>query len=404
MATVPEKKKSRLSKLFNRHHDQASSSGHAVHPSTRTGASGPIDSAYASSENDMSKRSQDMVPVASGDDRNLAMNQNTGEVVDEDTGEVVTVTTTTTTTTTTKTKGGKTTNVQVETAPGGGGSNPAMVEAPGDTPASGPRVSPHPAIAQPQPQRFPESTPHPSQPSYPSYTPQPAPSAQALPASQSPYPQQPSQHSMGSRISTVQPGAPYSDHSDESTSHQTQAEQKSKPQFIPYDPRNPRKSPSQHQEDPAGPSTMAVPERNPNRAMSREENSLNDPVSPVVPDTPTRQNFSYPARSNQNLRDDLPAGAINNVAPEGDTKPQSTFENLKAAAVGLHVRDPSSSSYTGTAGVGPGAASVDDCRQEVLNFPTPPTSRPRALHTRRPSSFYHITVPRRTHSPFFLAR
>ncbi|KAF2764583.1 hypothetical protein EJ03DRAFT_331740 [Teratosphaeria nubilosa] len=401
MATVPEKKKSRLSKLFNRHHDEASSLGHAVHPSTSTGASGPIDSAYASSENDMSKRSQDMVPVASSDDRNLAMNQNTGEVVDEDTGEVVTVTTTTTTTTTTKTKGGKTTNDQVETAPGGGGPNPAMVEAPGDTPASGPRVSP--AIAQPQPQRFPESTPHSPQPSYPSYTPHPPQSSQTIPPSQSSYPPQ---HSTNSRISTMQPEAPYSDYQSESTSHQAQAEPKSKPQFIPYDPRNPRKSPSQHQADPSGPPTMAIPERNPNRTMSREESNLNDPVpvSPVGPDTPTRQNFSYPARSTQNLRGDLPAGAMNHAAPDGDMKLQSTFENLKAAAVGLHVRDLSSSSYTGTVGAAPGAEFEEDCQLEVTDFPTPPTSRPRTLHIRRPSSFYHMSVPRRTNSPFFLAR
>ncbi|KAF2857366.1 hypothetical protein K470DRAFT_177128 [Piedraia hortae CBS 480.64] len=71
------------------------------------------DSAYASSDGPSlrdSKRSSEMVPVSSNNDnRNLAMNPSTGEVVDEDTGELVTVTTTTVTTTTTTRPGKKNT-------------------------------------------------------------------------------------------------------------------------------------------------------------------------------------------------------------------------------------------------------------------------------------------------------
>ena len=78
----------------------------------------PPDSAYASSETpsgeaprDMSHSTPDMVPVEKNSemanidqDRNLAVNPSTGEVHDQDTGELITVVTTTTTTTTTTTK------------------------------------------------------------------------------------------------------------------------------------------------------------------------------------------------------------------------------------------------------------------------------------------------------------
>lgn len=63
-----------------------------------------------------------------------------------------------------------------------------------------------------------------------------------------------------------------------------------------------------------------LPTRHPNR-VSRD--NLENPVSPVDKST----NFSYPSRNN--LRD-----------PENETisgKPPGRLDNLKAAAVGLHV-------------------------------------------------------------------
>jgi hypothetical protein len=78
------------------------------HPSNSTQPSGG-DSAYASSENEpkASTSTPDVVPIKNdgaipgiGEDRNLNYNQKTGDVTDEETGEVVSTVTTTTTTTT----------------------------------------------------------------------------------------------------------------------------------------------------------------------------------------------------------------------------------------------------------------------------------------------------------------
>lgn len=153
MASTTRQKKRRLSNLFgakkNKDKDQApNGANHDLHPSTSTAAQ--PDSAYASSAPTSSKRNStsEMVPVEnSGNiegvspDRNLALNKNTGQVVDDDTGQVVV--TTTTTTTTTVTKGGqKGTKVEVSTEKDG---QPAIAEAPGDMPQTSSTTSHSPA-------------------------------------------------------------------------------------------------------------------------------------------------------------------------------------------------------------------------------------------------------------------
>lgn len=78
----------------------------------------PIDSAYGSSEPQTEDPTPEIVPVdrdseiqgnmgAEDRDKNLALKPSTGEVIDQDTGNVITVVTTTTTTTTTTMAGGK---------------------------------------------------------------------------------------------------------------------------------------------------------------------------------------------------------------------------------------------------------------------------------------------------------
>lgn len=146
MASTTPQKKRRLSNLFgakkDKNKDQSpNGTNHDLHPSTSTQTQ--LDSAYASSAPTSSKRNSnaDIVPVENNGniegvspDRNLAINKNTGQVVDDDTGQVV-VTTTTTTTTTMMTKPGqKNTQVEVTTQKDG---QPVIAEAPGDMPQMG---------------------------------------------------------------------------------------------------------------------------------------------------------------------------------------------------------------------------------------------------------------------------
>ncbi|KAI7294638.1 hypothetical protein KC352_g1055, partial [Hortaea werneckii] len=153
-------KKHRLSNLLGSKKEAGSppQPQETIHPkqSNETNGTTQPDSAYASSEN---SRDREMQHIDSNneDGRNLAVDKKTGEVLDEDTGEVVTtVTTTTTTTTVTRTGGkGKGTQVEVTTQPGGGGGGstsqtpspshspvPAgIAEAPGDSPST-PRQPP----------------------------------------------------------------------------------------------------------------------------------------------------------------------------------------------------------------------------------------------------------------------
>jgi hypothetical protein len=112
MATLEtqKEKKGRFSRLLGSKRDKSPES-----PPTF-----PPDSAYASETPITDKSASDIVPaekdseIANIDkDRNLGVKPSTGEVLDRDTGEVVTVVTTTTTTTTTTTrKPGKKPNVQ----------------------------------------------------------------------------------------------------------------------------------------------------------------------------------------------------------------------------------------------------------------------------------------------------
>lgn len=156
MAATQEKKVPRsLTNMFKRK-DREEPGAHPYpdlnnKPSTAT--QNTSDSAYASSEPPSSTSEQNFVPVENNgqiqnvsSDRNLEMNQSTGDVMDKDTGEVVsTVTTTTTTTTTTMTKrgaNGEKTSVEVSTQPGGSAAGagagardrtPDIHEAPGDS-------------------------------------------------------------------------------------------------------------------------------------------------------------------------------------------------------------------------------------------------------------------------------
>lgn len=158
MASTTPQKKRRLSNLFgakkDKNKDQSpNGTPHDLHPSTSTQTQ--LDSAYASSAPTSSKRnsSADIVPVENNGnidgvspDRNLALNKNTGQVVDDDTGQVV-VTTTTTTTTTMTTKPGqagqRNTQIEVSTQKDG---QPVIAEAPGDMPPTNNSASRSPVV------------------------------------------------------------------------------------------------------------------------------------------------------------------------------------------------------------------------------------------------------------------
>lgn len=170
-STTPQKKRG-LSSLFgakkNKDNELSpNGANHTLHPSTSTTDTAPqSDSAYASSNHASSKRDSvanaktesnnnaDVVPVENtgnfegvGPERNLAYNTSTGQVLDDDTGEVV-VTTTTTTTTTMTTRGGKkNTKVEVHTQKDG---QPAIAEAPGDMPSMSSTTS-HSPVPPPRP-------------------------------------------------------------------------------------------------------------------------------------------------------------------------------------------------------------------------------------------------------------
>ena len=172
-STTPQKKRG-LSSLFgakkNKDNDiSPNGANHALHPSTSTTGTAPQpDSAYASSNhpsssskrdsvanvNAESNNNADVVPVENtgkfegvGPERNLAYNTNTGQVLDDDTGEVV-VTTTTTTTTTMTTRGGKkSTKVEVHSQKDG---QPTIAEAPGDMPSMSSTTS-HSPVPPPRP-------------------------------------------------------------------------------------------------------------------------------------------------------------------------------------------------------------------------------------------------------------
>jgi len=170
-STTPQKKRG-LSSLFGAKKNKDNNlfpngANHALHPSTSTTGTAPQpDSAYASSNHPSSKRNSvanasaasnnnaDVVPVENNGniegvspERNLAYNTSTGQVLDDDTGQVV-VTTTTTTTTTMTTRGGKKdTKVEVHTQKD---AQPSIAEAPGDMPSMGSTTS-HSPVPPPRP-------------------------------------------------------------------------------------------------------------------------------------------------------------------------------------------------------------------------------------------------------------
>jgi len=290
-----EKKKHRISNMLKRGKNDPPDSPPTANTAniTTKPANDPktppaaADSAYASSDatpSTISKPSaENMVHMESSDDRNLAMNRATGEVVDEDTGEVVTVTTTTTTTTTTTSRGGgKSKKTVVDTSstpsPSGGGARTPMAEVPGDTNyvtstavdaatderhdstggGGGGRSGPHAALEN----------------------------SNSIPTAG------------GSRVGD----------SPMPLVHPHQREQEGPPYPIPE--RNPHRKSREY-----GPPM-------PQQSGAAYEH---EPVSPV---NAQQHNFSYPSRANGNLRGES----------QGEPKQQSTFENLKAAAVGLHVQ------------------------------------------------------------------
>ena len=74
-----------------------------------------------------------------------------------------------------------------------------------------------------------------------------------------------------------------------------------------------------------------VPYRNPNRKSGeypyrKSREIVENPVSPI---DGSKHNFSYPSRSNNNMREGF--------EDPNDKRPSGTIESLKAAAVGLHV-------------------------------------------------------------------
>ncbi|TKA82551.1 hypothetical protein B0A55_02280 [Friedmanniomyces simplex] len=300
MYTTDDKKKNRISAIFGSKKSREDMDGRPS-LSPAPGANGnSVDSAYASSDPPSQHtastrtspefRHANMVSIEnngqiSGVDgsRHLQLNQNTGEVLDEDTGEVVTtVTTTTTTTTTTVRKGGaagekKGTTVQVETRPS------------------------HPTVSSQQ---------QPAAHTHLAEAPGDGPSARII------------------------------------------------PDAAPTHLRNRSPVPPALQIGRQQPATEpAPPTRNPNRKSREYAPAPNGPPSPVTPGAQGRHNFSYPARMGTKSTENLPQMPQEQqshysppqVPPMEPLQQQQSsppgvqgrssggaFENLKAAAVGLH--------------------------------------------------------------------
>ncbi|RMZ13467.1 hypothetical protein D0862_02305 [Hortaea werneckii] len=323
-------KKNRLSNLLGSKKETGSppQPQETVQPkqSSETNGTTQPDSAYASSEN---SRDREMQHIDSNNDdgRNLAVDKKTGEVLDEDTGEVVTtVTTTTTTTTVTRTGGkGKGTQVEVTTQPGGGGGStsqthspshspvPAgIAEAPGDSPSTprqppthGQHLSPADA-AQPQQQHSPaSSTSSPAvetQHVYPKAEPQathpalrqdqPQQQPQQQQTHQSPYPQIPPRQPH--RKSTDRPPPQYTDTNG-------------------------------YKDRPASPSTAHNNFSYPNPTRSQER--LHRPSHQPPQQAPSSPGPMHPGYHHH---------PSNSGAGDGSGSNNNTFHSLKSAAIGLH--------------------------------------------------------------------
>lgn len=257
----------------------------SFNPSVNTQSHG--DSGYATSEGRSNLDNDNVVPmenhgqirgVSSG--RNLAVNESNGDVMDGDTGEIIsTVTTTTTTTTTTRSRPGKNgeTSVQVSNS------------------------------TQPAPQAAKTSSPPraktPPRATTPPRTVSPPPNIAEVPAD----PIRPRPESQNyNQSNSVRPGngavAPASSYG----------------------------QPYQHSYD--QPSTQpAVPTRNPDR-KSREYTDYR----PQSPPSPPRPNFSYPnaTRSSTSLHEQAAVEQNSTAPPPQTTAPRghSTFSSLGATA------------------------------------------------------------------------
>ncbi|KAK5711419.1 hypothetical protein LTR15_012492 [Elasticomyces elasticus] len=287
--STSKKPSNRLSAMFSR---QKSVDGGrpSLSPTTYPNANSAnhsVDSAYASSDPSASNVSTHTSPSSqhanmvsienngqiSGVDgsRHLQLNQKTGEVLDEDTGEVVTTVTTTTTTTTTVVKkagGGKGgAEVRVETQPGhpgvqttstqqrlgghGGQQQGHIAEAPGDGPSA--------RLTQPD---------HP-----PTFT----------------------------SSSTARERSP-----------------------VPAPLQIGRQPPPQVETNSSNNNNPALPQRNPNRS-SRE--FMTSPPSPITPGGPGsgsggRHNFSYPARMGTKSTEHLPQHMVSQETMGGQQQQQ----------------------------------------------------------------------------------
>ncbi|KAI7158043.1 hypothetical protein KC349_g5192 [Hortaea werneckii] len=317
-------KKHRLSNLLGSKKEAGSppQPQETIHPkqSSETNGTTQPDSAYASSEN---SRDREMQHIDSNneDGRNLAVDKKTGEVLDEDTGEVVTtVTTTTTTTTVTRTGGkGKGTQVEVTTQPGGGAGStsqthspshspvPAgIAKAPGDSPSTprqppthGQHLSPDDA-AQPQQQHSPaSSTSSPAvetQHVYPKAEPQATHPALRQDQQQQPQPQPQPQHPQ------IPPRQPHRKSTD-----------RPPPQYTDT---------NGYKDMPASPSTahnnFSYP--NPTRSQERLHRPSNQPLPSSSPET-MHPGYHHPSTG----------GAAGDGGGGGNT-----FHSLKSAAIGLH--------------------------------------------------------------------
>ncbi len=267
------------------------------------------DSAYASSETptqeETPKATPDLVPAEKNSeignidrDRNLAVKPSTGEVFDEDSGELITVVTTTTTTTTTVRKpgGGKPEvhkdvkqDVREETAPRALPSTSTTTQA-----------AVHPTSAPSAPSEMPAN---------PAHSPNPAHSANPTIK----------ESTVPDRLSPRSTHEPTYDSTRESPS-------------IPLPARN------------AARKSGEFGNRPPSNYPAYDEN-LPPPTggfygggqdnAPPSPSSPSRHNFSYPARNRTPVPEGPGAGLSHMDHPQSHNK--STMSDLKAAAKGIHV-------------------------------------------------------------------
>ncbi|KAK5714316.1 hypothetical protein LTR17_017247 [Elasticomyces elasticus] len=279
-STAKKPTTNRLSAMFSRQKSTTDrpSLSPSTYPNSASNGNNSVDSAYASSSNNPSdisthtaspeSRHANMVSIEnngqiSGVDgsRHLQLNQRTGEVLDEDTGEVVTtVTTTTTTTTTVVKKGGGGagagkggTEVRVETQPG------------------------HPGVQQTtstQQQRVGGSGGGGQQAGHIAEAPGDGPSARL-----------------------TQP-----DHPPTFTSTSTARERSPVPAPLQIGRQPPQVDTNQNQNQ-----NPTLPQRNPNRTSREYTREYTSPPSPITPGGPGgRHNFSYPARMGTKSTEHLP--------------------------------------------------------------------------------------------------